>query len=449
MHDRGHGQPRSIGLLASILMLTGVPWASGDEPVRLAEASDAGRAVATTVTLDAAGRFIPESKPGAPSSVFELKVRNRLRYVELPLTVEERRVRRSLRLPEEAEATIEGEEPIRSERLTLRPEIDRIVAELDPSGDPVVASPGGPLTRSEFELVQTPADPLLLPDLLPDRPVAVGDRWAVPDAVVRSLTGYDAIATNGLEASATSIGDAEAEVALEGRVTGAALGGRGVMDLKGSLTFGRNSSLIQSLRLERAERREPGPVEAGLEFQSRLLVERSIVEPPEGAAAIEVPGTIPEDWLLLRYNDPTGRYRLDHDRDWYVFSEDDRQTILRRLDRGNVVAQCNLVAGPTVEPGAAPKPDRFRQDIQKALGERFDAFEGVGPIDAPDGETRLRLSVKGHQGDEPIIWYYYMVSGPSGEQLVAAFTLRGAEADRFGRRDRRMIGSLRWLGADR
>lgn len=449
MHDRGHGRPGSVGLLASIMMLAGAFWASADEPIRLAEAADSGRVFATTVTLDASGRFIPESKPGEPSNAFEIKVHNRLGYVELPLDVEGGRVRRVLRLLDEAEATIEGEEPIRSERLALRPEIDRIVAELDSSGTPSVASPRGPLTRSEFELIQTPADPLLLPDLLPDLPVTIKDRWSVPDAVARSLTGYDAIASNGLEASATSVGDAIAEVALEGRVTGAALGGRGVMDLKGSLTFDRKSSFIRSLRLERAERREPGPVEAGLEFQSRLLIERSIVEPPEGAKAIEVPGTIPEDWLLLRYTDSTGRFRLDHDRDWYVFSEDDRQTILRRLDRGNVIAQCNLVAGPTVEPGAAPKPDRIRADIREALGDRFDAFEGIGPIDAPAGETRFRLSVKGHQGDEPIIWYYYMVSGPSGEQLVAAFTLRRAEADRFGRRDRRMIGSLRWLGADR
>ena len=43
----------------------------------------------------------------------------------------------------------------------------------------VVVSPTGPLTWYELELLQGLGDPLVLGDLLPDRPVRVGDRWRV------------------------------------------------------------------------------------------------------------------------------------------------------------------------------------------------------------------------------------------------------------------------------
>ena len=154
---------------------------------------------------------------------------------------------------------------------------------------------------------------------------------------------------------------------------------------------------------------------------------------------------MPDDWLRLAYTGPGGRYRLEHDRSWFAFSEDDRQAVLRRLDRGTVVAQCNLVAGPTVESGAHPKADRFRDDVREALGDRFDRVIDAGEVAAPPGEYRYRLAIRGRQGAEPIVWYYYLVSAASGRQLVAIVTLRESEVERLGRDDQRMIGSLRWL----
>ena len=62
-------------------------------------------------------------------------------------------------------------------------------------------SPGGPLTRLELELVEGPGDPLALAGLLPDRPVAVGDHWVVEDAAARSLSAYDTLAANKVEAT--------------------------------------------------------------------------------------------------------------------------------------------------------------------------------------------------------------------------------------------------------
>ena len=258
---------------------------------------------------------------------------------------------------------------------------------------------------------------------MPEGPVEVGDRWDLPDELARSLGGYDTIATQTVGATLRAIDEERAEIDLKGRVEGSALGGRGRIDLEGTATFDRKAGRIASLELRRAERREPGPIEAGLEFRSTLRVSRSEAE-AEGIPAAKMGETIPDDWLRLAYEGPGDRYRLEHDRSWHVFSEDDRQAVLRRLDGGTVAAQCNLVIGPEVEPGAHPKPDRFRDDVREALGERFDRVIDAGEVSAPSGEYRYRLAIRGKQQATPIVWYYYLISDASGRQLVAIFTLR-------------------------
>src|SRR6202011_673494 len=122
---------------------------------------------------------------------------------------------------------------------------------------------GGPLTRTELELVQGPGEPLALGRLLPPDPVAVGDRWTVGDYAARNLSGYDALAINGLEATLESVDDASARVRLLGSIRGAALGGEGTMACDGTFTFDRKATRVARLPLRRAETRRAGPIEAG------------------------------------------------------------------------------------------------------------------------------------------------------------------------------------------
>ena len=62
----------------------------------------------------------------------------------------------------------------------IRPEVRLLVAERrERDGPVVVISPAGPLTWDELELVQGLGDPLTLADLLPEKPVAVGEHWRV------------------------------------------------------------------------------------------------------------------------------------------------------------------------------------------------------------------------------------------------------------------------------
>jgi hypothetical protein len=423
---------------------------AADEKVALRESSPAGSTTRVVVALKAEGLYQPAPPPGAgkddsPKSL-ALRVATRLAFAErVPKEGADRRAPRVVRRVSEAVSAINGE--IRPMAATLRPEVRMLVAELR-AGNVVVSSPGGPLTRPELELVQGPGDPLVLADLLPDGPVKVGESWTVGRDAARSLSAYDALAANALEATLESVTERSAKVRLRGEVRGAVLGAEGMISFDGSFTFDRKAGRVDHLDLERTETRKPGAVEAGLDVKSTLTVERRTAEAPddlsdEALARLPLEPDPARERLLLVSGD--GKYTLLHDRDWHRYWDDRKVTVLKRLDRGEVVAQCNLTAGPSAGKGRHQDLGQFRDDIRRALGRRFGQFLGQGEVDGdPAGGFLYKVGVQGRQGDVGILWDYYLVASPDGDQLLVTFTLAEEQAKAFGDQDVRLMSSLKW-----
>jgi hypothetical protein len=431
------------GAIFLAIALTGLPA----DRVTLVEEAKPGEATRATIELKAEGSFKPATLPSAPEAKpLALKVETRLVFVDRVASIDGRtQARKTVRQVEQAAATINGE--VRPSSSALRPEVALLVAERL-EGSVKVASPGGPLTRSELELVQQPGDPLALASLLSNKPVAVGDRWTVGDLAARNLSGYDALASNSLEGTLEVIDATSARVRLLGTIRGAALGGEGSMACDGSFTFDRKTRRIEKLVLRRAETRRPGPVEDGLDVKSVITLTRTAIEAPRPlddetfvTRAIEPSASLD----LLLFQSPEGKATLLHDREWHLYWDDPRQAVLKRLDRGEMVAQLNLAIGPNAGKGRHQDLNQFRDDIRKVLGERFVQFVGQGEVDgAPAGGFRYKVTVQGRQGDAGVLWHYYLLAGPEGDQLIATFTLGLAQQAQFGDQDLRLIGSLEW-----
>ncbi len=89
--------------------------------------------------------------------------------------------------------------------------------------------------------------------------------------------------------------------------------------------------------------------------------------------------------------------------------------VLKRLDGRRVVAQCNLVVGPSAGRGRHQDPAQFRDEIRRVLDRRFVQFIGMGEVDGdPAGGFRFKVGVQGREGDLGVVWYYYLVAGPRG-----------------------------------
>ncbi|SIO42736.1 hypothetical protein SAMN05444166_4627 [Singulisphaera sp. GP187] len=446
-----------IGLVVFGACLTAF-GAAAVETVTLSDSARVGDSTQVLILLKAEGLYRPAPPPGTakpePVKPLKLKVETRLEFVERVLATDTQgkpgRATRVVRKVSQAASAINGE--IRPTAAVLRPEVALLVAEPRAEGV-VVFSPGGPLTRSELELVQAAADPLALAALLTDKPVKVGDSWKVGDDGARSLSSYDTLTENALQAKVESIDARTVKIHLEGNVRGAVLGGEGKMLFDGTLSVDRAAGRIDRLHLQRSEARKPGAVEAGLEVKSTLTVTRQTAEPSAqiaddavaaGAGAVE-PDPKREQLLLVS---PDGKYTLTHDRNWHTYWDDRRLTVLKRLDRGVVVAQCNLMNGPSAGKGRHQDLKQFRNDLRSALGPRFASFLGEGEVEGdPAGGFRYKVGVQGREGNLGLVWYYYLIASPDGDQLLATFTQADDRVKAFGDQDLRLIGSLRWRDA--
>ena len=467
-----------LGVMSGLLLgLCRVPAgpALADQPMELRESLPAGTCTQVRIELKAEGLFRPGLSSGALAAEatmpkpLALDVQTRLVFAERLLgsgaapggpggvwrqsesgsAARPASRGKAVRWVTQAAAAINGE--VRPTASGLRPGLALLVAERA-AGEAavVVVSPAGPMTRAELELVQGLGDPLTLADFLPREPVAKGRPWKLPESAVVSLTGYDAVKSSTMEATLEQLDEAAARVRLKGEVQGSALGGAGTITCEGFLNFDRKAGLVDRLEVNRVESRQPGPVEAGLDVKSTLTVfrrpARLAPELDDAAVANLTLDTSPQR-RLLQLISPDGKYNLLHDRQWHTYWDDPKLIVLKRLDKGKVVAQCNLAAGPGAGKGRHQDLAQFRDDLRRSLKQRFVQFLGAGEVDGdPAGGFRYKVGVQGREGELGVLWDYYLIASPEGDQLLATFTLAAEDAAAFGAQDLEIIGSLQWNG---
>jgi hypothetical protein len=459
-------------LLVVVVRMAAVAAAAGDGTgVELRESLGPGIGTQVQIELQAEGLYRPGPPPGAGAEVklpkpLAIDVKTRLVFAERLLDAEHEqskartepsdqpirgaapgRPAKAVRFVVQGASAINGE--IRPTSGVLRPELNVLVAErTGADGRVIVVSPGGPFTRAELELVEGLGDPLVLPDVLPPKAVTPGEKWALPASMIRSLTGYDTVETGTLEATLERSDDGSARIAIKGEIKGSVLGGSGTISVDGFASFDRRAGLIDRLEAHRSEKRDAGPVEAGLEVKSTLtVVRRPAKVPPEltdrALAALPLDTSAPRQLLQLISAD--NRYNLLHDRNWHTYWDDPRLIVLKRVHQGQVVAQCNLAAGPRAGKGKHQDPKQFRDDIRQSLKDRFVQFLGAGEVEGDAaGGFRYKVGVQGREGDLGVLWYYYLLASPEGDQVLATFTLADQDAKSFGEQDLEMIGSLQW-----
>jgi hypothetical protein len=447
-------------LLVLLATWLGQPSVSKAETlVRLQEEVKEGACSRVQIELKADGFFQRGLPPGEATEgaklpkPLSLDVKTRLVFLERVIRVQPAgsgRIERSARLVSQAASAINGE--IRPSQAVLRREVSRLIAERTEkdSDEPVtVVSPAGPLSRSELELVQGVGDPLSLADLLPSEPVATGKSWKLGDSAAKAVSSYDVVTANRLAATLESADAKSARVHIKGEVEGSVLGGSGKISCDGFYTFDRRAGWIDRLELNRKESRQAGLVEAGLDVKSTVTVTRREIEPPTelGDPSIgDLTGPVSPERRLLSLSSPDGKAVLLHDRRWHTTWDDARMVVLKRVEGGRVIGQCNLTIGPKVAKGKHQDPAQFRDDIRRALGRRFVEFVGAGEVDGdPTGGFRYKVGVRGREGNVNLLWSYYLLASPEGDQLLATFTLAEDQFEAFGDQDLVMIGSLQWV----
>lgn len=308
-------------------------------------------------------------------------------------------------------------------------------------------SPQGPLTALELELLRAPGDDLCLLALLPLKPVAIGEKWSPASWVGQMLTDTQTASKSELTCTLESVAKGLAKVRFEGTVEGATAGSAGKIELHGSYLFDVQGQRLVQAELQQIEERSVGPVSPGLKVTAKAVVTRTPTANTSDLsqqAAADVPLEPPPALTRLYFRTPWN-VQFEHDRAWHVFQQSEQIAVLRLMDQGTFVAQCNLAPVRPANPGEHVPEEQFQKDIRTSLGPRLKAIEKAQTVPTGDRRFLYRVTAAGEANKIPITWIYYLCAAPNGLQVSFVFAVETELRDRLGDRDVEMLKSLRFL----
>ncbi len=440
---------KNILVLTVVGMLTLPAAAADDEPTySLKSGRRPGDVDRVAVLLEVGGRLkeIVKEKIRRDKLSVVCNIRYDEKTLEMPETPDGRA--QSVRYYHNISAVVKVEQD--GIKPVLRPERRLIGAEAD-GRRRTLFSPRGTLTRKELELIDIVADSLLLDRLLPARPVAVGDKWKLPETLLVALLGLDEAEKAEVQSTLADVTDDVARFELAGTVEGTTDGVATTIELKAKYRFNRKTNRIDWIGLLVKEDRGIGHVAAGLNVIARLQLRIAPLADAKSSAnltdaALEGFDLEPTDELTrLVYLPEKGDWQFTYDRRWHVTDDRGELVVLQMLDRGELIAQCNVSPLPKREPDRQITLEEFQDDVKKALGESFGRFVRASQFAGESDHRVYRVVVQGEVEQLPIQWNYYLVVDRHGRQAVFAFTIEQAMVDRFGKADEELIGALRFV----
>jgi hypothetical protein len=344
-----------------------------------------------------------------------------------------------------AEITAQGKTTVR----TLRPD-RRVQVAQRLKDETITYSPAGPLTREEAELTGDHLDVLMLGGLLPAEPVSLGAAWDVPVPTAQALAGLEGVIEHNLRGKLEKVEGDRATVRVAGTVSGIDSGAEVKTTVEGTLVFDLSAQRIIAVQWQPTEERSQGPVTPAARTTSVTTVTRTFGAKSDAlsdgvAASLPAEPALPQ--LLLEYRDPQGRCVFLYDRAWHVAGQTDQFAVLRLLDRGELIAQLNVIPWTKAQPGRHLDPAELRQRVEQAPNFKLTEVLNAGEVPSAEaGRWVYRLAVAGESGDLRLLQNHYIVAGPQGDQVLLSFTTELAHADRFGGRDLPIVTTVTFPG---
>ncbi len=353
--------------------------------------------------------------------------------------------KRDVRFYHDAQATIAIDE----NRIEMGLSDDRKLIVADASATKLTLfSPLGPLTRDELELIQTQGSSSLLDRLAPASPVALYAEWSHDARDLAPLLGLDAIHQTDVKSTLRQVEGDVAIIDMSGQVSGAIDGVASDITLKAKYNINLQSHRVTWLAMSMREDRAIGHATPGFDVTARVRVE--INEKPtsdELSEAIlnQLPLELNAGSTQLRLESRLGGFGLLHARDWQMMVDRHDVTILRMIDQGVLIAQCNISSLPDLASGKRVQLPEFQADIEKALGKSFGQFVEASQQRSDRGHRVLRAVVSGLASELPIQWIYYHISDDDGRQTALVFAMDAKIVEKFAGADQSIVDTFEFV----
>jgi len=320
-------------------------------------------------------------------------------------------------------------------------------------------SPGTAMARESVDLLELPGDPLILAALLPRTSVLPGAQWKAPEWAAQMLASLEAVDKTEMNCRLASVNEETAVIEFSGAAHGQRFGANSDVVISGRMVFDRQANMIRQTVAKYEIKSSVGTINPGIDATVEVTVERTPADSPgrlNDAIADTIPLEPPPGDLFLEFPAAPWGVSLSFDRKWFVFQAlfegTPQVAILRLMENGSLICQCNLSPIAAAAPGQHTPIEQFETDIRQALGDKFKTFAARDQIPTDDGRTILRLvangemSVTSEQGAVklPMTWIYYLCADRSGKQLSFVFVVEPEYVKLLAGRDLAMVKSVRF-----
>ncbi len=327
---------------------------------------------------------------------------------------------------------------------SLRPERRLQVAQRAKDAT-VIYAPGGPMLRQELELTGDHLDVLMVSALLPEKEMTIGETWEVAIPAVQALVGLEGVISQDVKGKLEKVQGDAARLTFAGSVDGIAYGAEMKATVAATCTFDMKAQHITALEWKQTEERQHGPVSQHIKAESTTTMNRTF-----GTKAAElsdaVVGQLPAEpgpaHLLLTYLDPKGRCQFFHERGWHTVAQTEQYTVMRLMDKGELIGQVNVVPWKKDKPGQHVSPEEMQKLIEQSASFTLDQVIQSGTVTADKGNWAYRISAVGKSDDTAMMQNFYAVAGPKGDQAVLIFTTEVNLAERLGGHDLSIVGTV-------
>ena len=407
--------------------------------------SDVGKIRDVRVAMDVTGtvHLRPGEKEGAS---LPLKVQGRLQYQERLLRLNQ--PVQVARYYEEAQVNIQVGKGSTTNQLPPDTHYFLLTSNPDPQSARLrVQRPDGPLSPEQAELLELPLESAMLSALLPQDVSAknVNDRWEPTNQALAALLGIDSVTQNSVECRFYTTRGTSAQVYIKGKVLGAIEGVATEIDLNGSLEYDTKQESIRTAQFTLHESRSIGRAQPGFDVTAKI--ELTLQESPR---TTRLSDQILASWELdshrelepLSYVSKAGGFRLVHDRKWHLMQDSPGVTVLRLVDRGDLIAQCNISRLEDLSDGKRIGLDEFRNDVREAVAEQAGQIIEAESTQRKDDSEVLRVVASGVVSDVSLQWIYYHITDPQGHRAAVIISVESELFERFAAADQALVESL-------
>ena len=333
----------------------------------------------------------------------------------------------------------------KSVESVLAPDRRYILQEL--SKKATLSSPLGPLSRNDLDLISVPCNPSYCGLLLPQKPVEIGESWNQLGDRLALWLGLDDVGHCQVQTQLESVENSQAKLRMEGDLTGVIDGITTYIELAAEYRFDLASNQMIWLSMDIKENRSIGQARAGFEIVARIQMRSAAItdsNPLESKYLQAVAETPTDASRHLRFEAKSAGFRLLQDRHWFSVVEENKTCVIKRVEGGKLIAQCNITRLPDLDDETALPMENFQTDIHQALGDHFGEWIVAENGDLDSGLTMMRIVAAGIVDEIPIRWIYYHLTSSEGQRVLCLFTLEAELVEDFGEADRLFVQSIQF-----